>query len=545
MPSLYGRGATLGFFAGLHGCTILELHRCGAASKSRADVTMNRTIVRSSLELLISLALLVLGITVLFPTRASSQSARPQFPDPGTTRISREDQRAYGRQAAAEVYKFMPILPDNSPETEYVRQLGQKLVATIPPQYSWPFEFHVIAQKEINAFALPGGPMFINIGTITAAANEAQLAGVMAHEMSHVYMQHSAKQAGKAQTTGLLAGIAGAVLGGVGGAAGALGQMGIGMTAQGIMLKYSRGDEARADAVGAVILYKAGYNPQAMADFFRTLESEGSGGRPPQWLSDHPDPGTRQAAIEREIRNWPRQNYAADSAAFRAARQHASGVKAYSGEEIAEGARSGRWAALNKENGATFNSNNAGAVSTRGSTPARSSPARAVQLEAVLPSQRMLVADLAILKIAHPENWRVFMPEPPAQFITIAPPAGKTENGVGYGIVIDQIPRTSADSTNLDQVTRAIVSQMQQNDGVEPVGGPQPITVAGIQGRSNTLVSTSPFSAPDGTSQKEQDWLVVVPQRDRSIIFMVFVAPQPQFDLFRRTFEAMLATAQF
>ena len=96
----------------------------------------------------------------------------PEFPNPGNAHMSRDDQRALGLQAAAQVYQQMPVLPDTSPETQYIRQLGQKLVATIPSQYSWPFEFHVVAQKEINAFALPGGPMFINIGTITAAANE-------------------------------------------------------------------------------------------------------------------------------------------------------------------------------------------------------------------------------------------------------------------------------------------------------------------------------------------------------------------------------------
>src|SRR5215813_3474518 len=214
-------------------------------------------------------------IVLLLATRAYPQSAGPEFPNPGNAHMSRDKQRALGLQVAAQVCKQMPVLPDNSPETQYIRQLGQKLVSTIPPQYSWPFEFHVVAQKEINAFALPGGPMFINIGTITAAANEAQLAGVMAHEMSHVIMQHSAKQASKAETTGLLAGIAEAALGATvggkaGGMVGQLGQMGIQFGAQGLMLKYSRTDESQADAVGAVILYKAGYNPQALADFFKT-----------------------------------------------------------------------------------------------------------------------------------------------------------------------------------------------------------------------------------------------------------------------------------
>src|SRR5215831_18339401 len=258
-------------------------------------------------------------------TQANPQSASPEFPNPGNAHMSRENQRTLGLQAAAQVYRQMPILPDSSPETQYIRQLGQRLVATIPSEYSWPFEFHVVAQKDINAFALPGGPMFVNIGTLTAAANEAELAGVMAHEMSHVYMQHSAKQASKAQTTGLLAGIAEAALGAtVGGTVGELGQMGIQMGTQGLMLKYSRGDESQADAVGAVILYKAGYNPKALADFFKTLESQG-GPAPPQWLSDHPNPGNREQAIEQEIRNWPPRNYANNSPAFQMARQHAMG----------------------------------------------------------------------------------------------------------------------------------------------------------------------------------------------------------------------------
>lgn len=296
----------------------------------------------------------LLWLVLLLALQAYPQSIGPEFPNPGNAHMSRDKQRAIGLQAAAQVYQQMPVLPDNSEETQYIRQLGHKLAATVPPQSSWPFDFHVVAQKEINAFALPGGPMFINVGTITASSNEAELAGVMAHEMSHVYMEHSAKQASKAETTGLLAGLAEAALGAkVGGTVGQLGQMGIQFGEQGLMLKYSRSDESQADAVGAMILYKAGYNPQAMADFFKTLESQG--GAPPQWLSDHPNPGNREQAIEKEIKGWPAKNYGGNSSAFEKTRQHAMGVRAYTSEEIAQGAKSGQWSALNKKNGATFN----------------------------------------------------------------------------------------------------------------------------------------------------------------------------------------------
>jgi Zn-dependent protease with chaperone function len=485
-------------------------------------------------------------MVLLLAAQAYPQSTGPEFPNPGNAHMSRDNQRQLGLQAAAQVYLQMPVLPDSSPETQYIRQLGQKLAATIPPQYSWPFEFHVVAQKEINAFALPGGPMFINLGTITASANEAQLAGVMAHEMSHVYMQHSAKQASKAQTTGLLAGLAEAALGAkVGGTVGELGQMGIQMGAQGLVLKYSRSDESQADAVGAKILYKAGYNPQAMADFFKTLESQG--GQPPQWLSDHPNPGNREQAIEKEIRNWPPGNYASNSPAFLTVRQHAMGVKAYTGAEIAQGAKAGQWSALNKKHGATFNPTAANALSAGESvaTPSSSPNAAAVSLQNVLPSQVMLVADLGPVKISYPENWQVMMPKQRGQSVTIAPEAGITGNSVGYGVILNGVAPPKGERLSIDDVTRQLVQDMEQNEALQPVGDAQPITVAGIQGRSVALHSISPFLAANGQQQKERDWLVIVPQRDGTVIFMLFVAPQPQFDRFQPTYEAMLKTVQF
>src|SRR5664279_18928 len=374
-------------------------------------------------------------ICVLLVSLAHAQTSTPQFPDPGNPRsMSRDDQRHLGLQAAAQVYQQMPVLPDNSPETQYIRNLGQRLVATIPSQYSWPFEFHVIGQKEINAFALPGGPMFVNVGTITAAGNEAELAGVMAHEMAHVYMQHSAKQYDKAQTTGLLAGLAGAVLGATlgQGMLGQLGQMGIALTAQGYSLKYSRSDESQADEVGAIILYKAGYNPQSMADFFKTLAAQG-GQVPPQILSDHPNPGNREQAIENEIRNWPPKQYVTNSAAFQKTKQHAMTVKTYTGEEIAAGAKTGQWAALNKQNGAVFTGApapvNASATTSAG-------PAPSVSSQSVLPNQRMIHAELGPMSLAHPDNWQVNRPRQQGDYLTIAPSAGVNEAGVGYGVLI-------------------------------------------------------------------------------------------------------------
>lgn len=494
---------------------------------------MNRAQLRRLLCLIVLLA-----TTPALPQKPST----PEFPNPGKTGMSREEQHALGLQAAAQVYQQMPVLPDSSPETRYIQQLGKKLVATIPPEYSWPFEFHVVAQKEINAFALPGGPMFVNIGTITAAANEAELAGVMGHEMSHVYMQHSAKQAGKAQWTQGLAGLASGVLGATsGGMVGQLAQYGIQFGAQGLMLKYSRTDEAQADAVGTVILYKAGYNPQAMADFFKTLASEG-GGAPPQWLSDHPNPGNREHAIQTEISTWPARNYVTDTVAFNNVRKHASGVKAYTGEEIAAGAKSGQWAAQNQKTGATFNS---GGNASGGNAVSPSAQVQAVapSLQSVLPSQQMVATDLGPIKMSRPQNWSVTMPQQQGEFVTIAPKEGITTNGVGYGVLINAA-HANGQSASVDDLTAQLVQQLQSSNGLKPVSKAQPIGVAGAQGRSVMMESISPFPAGNG-QQAERDWLVTVPQSNGVVLFFVFVAPQSEFKRFQATYEAMLKSVQF
>ena len=457
----------------------------------------------------------LLWLIVLFATPVFAQSAGPEFPNPGNAHMSRENQQALGLQAATQVFQQMPVLPDSSPETHYIRQLGQKLVATIPPEHSWPFEFHVVAQKEINAFALPGGQMFVNIGTISAASNEAELAGVMAHEMSHVYMQHSAKEAYKGEWTQGIAGVAGAVLGStVGGIGGQLAQAGIQMGEQGLVLKYSRSAEAQADAVGAMILYKAGYNPQAMANFFKTLESQ-SAGAPPQWLSDHPNPGNREQAIEKEITGWPPVNYATDSPSFQKVRQHAMGVRAYTGQEIAEGAKSGEWVALNKKNGATFapTGGNAASAATPVSAPNSSANASPVSLQSVLPSQRMVMVDLGPVKLERPENWQVMMPKQQGQDVIIAPQAGITASGFGYGVALNGISPPNGERMSVDDATRQLVQYFQQNNGLQPVGNAEAITVGGVQGRSVLLQSASPFPTADGQSQKERDWLVTATRR--------------------------------
>jgi hypothetical protein len=445
--------------------------------------------------------------------------------------MSREEQQKLGLQAMGEVYKQMPVLPDSSPITQYVQRLGKKLVAQIPPQYTWPYQFHVIAQKEINAFALPGGPMFINVGTIAAAQNEAQLAGVMSHEMSHVYMQHSAKSATSTKRTiAEILGAAGGVLGGS--AIGDLARMGIQFGAGTMLLRYSREDEAQADAVGAVIMYKAGYNPVELANFFEILDKQG--GSPPQFLSDHPNPGNRSAAIEKQIRQWPPEQYASNGSAFQSAQQEAAHSKAYAAQEIADGAKSGRWARENVQSGAVPESMKAPVAASASTTEAMSN----VSLEQIRPSGDFTQASGNGFAISYPSNWTTASSQ---NSLTIAPKAGVGQNAIAYGVVVSQAQDSNVRS--LDQAAQDLVQNLQQsNPGMRPNGEISRFSVNGVEARRLDLSGRSPI-LQTGSPLPERDRLVVVPAAGSgAYLYLIFIAPERDFGELEPTFQKMLAS---
>ncbi|MGH9357159.1 MAG: M48 family metallopeptidase, partial [Terriglobia bacterium] len=219
---------------------------------------------------------------------------------PGFNLYSVQQDVTAGRQSAAQVEKQMPMLHDAA-VSQYVNQLGRKLASFAPnnqPVYVW--DFFVVNTNDINAFALPGGYIFVNRGTIQAAQNEAQLAGVMAHEIGHVVMRHGTHQASEKALVRTPLSILGSILGASGSTAAGLAQAGLGFGVNSIFLHNSRGMESQADEVGTYILYHAGYDPHAMAQFFEIIQK-----RYPQqtiqFFSDHPDPGNRIRAVDQEI----------------------------------------------------------------------------------------------------------------------------------------------------------------------------------------------------------------------------------------------------
>lgn len=212
-----------------------------------------------------------------------------------------QDDVKIGNETSKEVEKQMPILND-AESSRYIQNVGDGLVRGIPREYQhseFNYRFKIVNASDINAFALPGGPMFVNRGMIEAAKNEGEMAGVMAHEISHVALRHGTAQATKAsnplnQILGIGAILGGAILLGEAGAQ--LGAVGY----QAWMTRYSRTYETQADVLGAQIMANAGYDPRDLANMFKTIEKESGGSRAPEFLSSHPNPENRYENINRE-----------------------------------------------------------------------------------------------------------------------------------------------------------------------------------------------------------------------------------------------------
>ena len=207
-----------------------------------------------------------------------------------------------GREAASEAERQLPILRDDM-VTSYAERLGEQIVAVIPTELrhsEFRYTFKVVNVREINAFALPGGPMYLNRGMISAARTEGEMISVMAHELSHVALRHGTAQASKATKyeIGQLAGaVLGAIIGGNVGSVVAQGsQFGLGAA----FMRFSREYERQADLEGAQIMARAGYDPRDMANMFKTIETQGGNAGLPEWLSDHPNPGNRYEYITKE-----------------------------------------------------------------------------------------------------------------------------------------------------------------------------------------------------------------------------------------------------
>jgi Zn-dependent protease with chaperone function len=464
-------------------------------------------------------------LTFAFMIAAQQSYARVELA-PCKNNYTPAQQIELGDKVAQQVYKEMPVLSDSSPATQYIRQLGMRLAAEAPG-YKWPYNFHVTDVAEVNAFALPGGTVFVNLGAIQAAENESQLAGVMAHELSHVVLQHSVCNASKQRDVGIIAGIgqlAATVL--LGGTAGRVASEGIGMTAGLGFLKMSRADEKQADLEGVGILYDAGFDPRGLPEFFKIVEAKyGTGGA--QFLSDHPNPGNRMEYLDKEIADFvPRANTVVSTPAFVSIKREVANLRAYTSKEVSSGAWKTQAPSQTVGAGANQLARETGAQeqSPGGdqNTPETWKPFRGNGF-----------------RIEVPGNWSGYGNQVAAM---LAPPGGisRSSNGrragdVIYGLLTDSY--TPQQGMNLSAALDSLVSSLaNQNPGLES-GAQSALTIHGITARS---IECSNPAGNNGAG--ERDWIVAFQQSDRAVRYFVFVAPAPDFEKFRPTFARILNT---
>jgi len=410
----------------------------------------------------------------------------------------------------------------------------------VTPGYRWPFNFHVVADQEINAFALPGGAMFVNVGAIRAAETESQHAGVMAHELSHVVLRHSTCNITKQQAPKMWAGLAqlgaGIFLGN--GALGSLATQGIGMATGLTFLRMSRDDEKQADLLGTDILYDAGFDPRGLPQFFETIQAKyGEGGA--QIFSDHPNPGNRMQYVGAEIATLPpRSNPKVTSAEFTQARNLAQKERVYDAKEISAGAwrQSGKYALTA---GGPAQVIPAAAAANSGSSA--STPATGTKLSrtALGLDDHMAAYQGAGFAINYPSSWQKGTGQ--NGNVAFVPQGGSNQGGIAYGAMIQSVQFRSPvqDANTLKQATSAIAQQMSEDNGGMKQGSDlTSLTVSGRPALAVELLGKSPIG------ETERDLLVTVARPDGAVSYMIFVAPQSDYAALKPIFSSMIQSFQ-
>jgi len=454
-----------------------------------------------------SIAWLALVAISLMPFTALAQTQIKYH----SNKYSVQDDVKLGRQAAQEAESQFPMLRDETVRS-YVESVGRRLVAAIPSEFQHPefqYYFKVVNASDINAFALPGGPMYVNRGMIEAAKTEGEMAGVMAHELSHVALRHGTAQATKGQKYGVLAGIAG-VAGTI------FGGPGVGQLAQApfavYVLKFSREYETEADVLGAQIMARAGYDPRDLANMFRTIEQTGGGGG--GFLSDHPSPSDRYARINREA-EMLRVNGSerGDSREFARIQERLRGYQR--APTMAEIQRGGQRYPVGENTGNYPNNPPSGRVD--------------------YPSSRYSSYTIfnGGVQVSVPSNWRQFNENNTVWFV----PEGAYgqyngqavyTHGASFGVA-------QTNSRNLQSATQELINNLAQgNNNLRTSGGYQRATMSGRTALFTTLSNTN-----EATGRPETVQVITTQLRNGQLFYMIAVAPQNERN-FNNAFQQIL-----
>jgi predicted Zn-dependent protease len=421
---------------------------------------------------------------------------------PGFNLFSRDQDVELGRESSAEVEKEVPLLKD-AKITSYVSDLGMRMTKVAPGDTNYPWTFKVVDSQDINAFALPGGFIYVNRGVLEAADNEAEVAGVIAHEIGHVVMRHGTHQASQAMLAQMPLAIFGGILGQSTSLGAQLAQLGIGLGVNSLLLKNSRSAESQADQIGTYTLYHAGYNPHAMADFFEIIQKKYPQ-RTVEFFSDHPNPENRIAQVDALIPQLgPARDWKTDSREFQLAKADILKLPP--------------------------------SPKTKPTTTASAAAPAAPPA----PSNRFVKYQGKDFAVALPDNWRVQESE---GGVILAPAGGIVAGAAGdsaqaYGASISRYVPSSR-RVNLKQATQQIIDSLRNtNPNLQMVRQ----TAGKLNGRaaySTMLENDSPLEG-----QKETDRLVTVSGRD-GVLVLVFIAPQSAYESYRPTFEQMLKSLE-
>ncbi|MBA2260895.1 MAG: M48 family metalloprotease [Acidobacteria bacterium] len=455
------------------------------------------------------------SVVVALVTSVSLVSAQTKITAPKNKYTPAQDVQL-GREAAQEVQQKLPLLRDDNIDG-YVDDIGERLVQNIPQEFrhnEFRYTFDVVNLREINAFALPGGPMYAHRGMIEKARSEAEVAGVLAHEISHVALRHGtaqASKAGKYQMGQIGSAILGAIIGGrAGEAVSTVGQFGFGAA----FLKYSREYEKQADLLGAQIMARSGYDPRSMASMFQTIEKEG-GSRGPEWLSNHPNPGNRVQYITQEAQALRVENAVNDTRQFQNVQARLRSMSpAPTSEEVA---RSG--------GGNRNPSGTSGTVRPSG----RVEP----------PASRYTTYNEGnLFRVSVPSNWREM---PSETQVTFAPEGGygaiNNQSVFTHGV---QIGVARNETHDLQQATDELLQSLaQSNRGMSRPSGYARANIGGRQGL-HTVV------ANDADSTGRERLAVYTTQlSDGSLFYMIGVAPENEYRSYDRVFSQIASSIRF
>jgi beta-barrel assembly-enhancing protease len=432
------------------------------------------------------------------------QEQAPQF-KPGFNLMSPEQDVAIGRQHAAQIEREMRVLPDQAVQ-QYVNNVGKRLSSQAPGE-KFPYQFKVVDVKEINAFALPGGFLYVHTGAIVAAKNEAELAGVMAHEISHAALRHGTNQMSKQMVAEKGLGVASAILGG-GRDGGSVGDSVLGAGASLLFMRFSRTAEKQADIMGAQLMASAGYDPRGLGDFFKTLMAEGA--RPPQILSDHPDPGNRIQYLNELLPMLKlAQNPTVDTPEFQQVKARLRGLP---------GGRDMRRQAARPER------------------PVARPPAPSQQ-------QQSLQSPDGSFAISVPSNWQMISAS--NDLSIFAPPgaAGKTDAGgvvVTHGAFVgtQDLPNGMRD---LGQAAQAFVQlQLRDNPEMRVLEEFKQTKLGGLPALYVPIGGESPI-----TGRNERDIICMAILPNGKLFYLVLISPEDEAQSYNPAFLQVLESVRF